>query len=300
MDRLGAMAQFVRVVEAGSFSAAARLLGQGQPAVSKAVAQLEARLGVHLITRTTRALTLTDAGRIFYDRAKVALDAAEEAEGAARGAGAALTGRLRVCAPVTFVRLHIVPSLPAFMARHPGLFLDLVLDDRRIDLVEEGIDVAIRAGPLPDSGLVATRLATGERHVVASPGFWSKHPTVETPADLTELPFIAYGGTGVGTDWIFGKDGHTELVRLNPALRITALEGVREAVMAGLGFAIVSEWSSSDALASGRMIRRLADQSLPAVDLWAIFPEGRQPSARARVFAEHVGAEVKPGIRVAD
>jgi DNA-binding transcriptional LysR family regulator len=161
MDRLGAMAQFIRVVETGSFSAAARILGQGQPAISKAVAQLEDRLGVRLLTRTTRALVLTDAGQIFYDHARTALDAAEEAEAAAKGAGAALSGRLRICAPVTFARLHIIPTLSAFMAAHPALELDLILDDRRIDLVEEGIDVAIRAGALSDSSMVATHIAKG-------------------------------------------------------------------------------------------------------------------------------------------
>lgn len=282
------MAQFVRVVEAGSFSAAARVLGQGQPAISKAVAQLEAWLSVRLIVRTTRALTLTDAGRIFYDRAKATLDAAEEAEAAARGAGAALSGRLRICAPVTFARLHIVPSLPTFMALHPGLDLELVLDDRRIDLVEEGIDVAIRAGALADSSMVATHIAVGRRQAVGACGFWHRHNDVRSPAELTRLPFVTYGEAPGGTDWVFAKDGKTELARLVPKLRINALEGVREAVFAGIGFAIISEWSASDAIAKGIAETRLDEYQLPSVDLWAIFPAGRRASARARAFAEHV------------
>lgn len=288
MDRLAAMAQFIRVVEAGSFSAAARVLGQGQPAVSKAVAQLEGWLGVRLITRTTRALTLTDAGRTFYDRAKAALDAAEEAEAAARGAGAALSGRLRICAPVTFARLHIIPTLSAFMAAHPALDLDLVLDDRRIDLVEEGIDVAVRAGALADSSMVATHIAEGRRQVVGSRDFWRTQPDVASPDDLGRLPFIAYGSAPGGTDWVFAQDGKTELVRLAPKLRVNALEGVREAVFAGIGFAIVSQWSASDAISNRWVETRLDDYQLPSVDLWAIFPAGRQPLARARVFAEHM------------
>jgi DNA-binding transcriptional LysR family regulator len=288
MDRLGSMAQFVRVVEAGSFSAAARILGQGQPAVSKAIAQLEARLGVRLVTRTTRALSLTDAGRVFYDRAKAVIDAAEEAEAAAKGADAALSGRLRVCAPVTFARLHIIPALPSFVAAHPGLDLDLVLDDRRIDLVEEGIDVAIRAGALADSSLVATHIAEGRRQVIGSSAFWRGQRTVREPADLATLPFIAYGDAPSELDWIFAKDGKTQLVRMSPRIRVSALEGVREAVFAGLGFAIVSEWSAKDAITNRLAEARVQSYRLPSVDLWAIYPSGRQPAMRARVFVDHV------------
>jgi DNA-binding transcriptional LysR family regulator len=288
MDRLGAMAQFVRVVEAGSFSAAARILGQRQPAISKAVAQLEDRLGVKLFIRTTRALSLTDAGRVFYDHAKAALDAVEEAEAATKGAGAALSGRLRICAPVTFARLHIIPTLPAFMAAHPALELDLILDDRRIDLVEEGIDVAIRAGALADSSMVATHIAEGLRQVVASRDFWRAQRPVNTPTDLTTLPFIAYGEAPGGLDWIFAREGKTELVRMKQRMRVSALEGIREAIFAGIGFAIISEWSTSDAISNRLIETRLDDYHLPSVDLWAIFPAGRQPSARARAFAEHM------------
>lgn len=285
MDRLGAMAQFVRVVESGSFSAAARVLGQGQPAISKAVAQLEARLGVALVTRTTRALTLTDAGRAFYERAKTVLDATEEAEAAARGAQAALSGRLRVCAPVTFARLHIVPHLPRFIAAHPTLDLDLVLDDRRIDLIEEGIDVAIRAGDMPDSSMMATRIGEGRRLVIVSPGYLAGRAPVRAPADLAALDFIAYGPAPGGLDWVFARDGRTELVRMTPRLRVSALEGVREAVFAGVGVAIVSHWSAADAIDAGRAVALLDDYRLPGIDLWSLFPAGRQPSARARAFA---------------
>jgi DNA-binding transcriptional LysR family regulator len=288
MDRLAAMAQFVSVVEAGSFSAAARVLGQGQPAVSKAIAQLETRLGVRLVNRTTRALALTDAGRVFYDRAKAVLDAAEEADAAARGAHAALSGRLRVCAPVTFARLHIIPALPAFVAAHPGLELDFVLDDRRVDLVEEGIDVAIRAGSLPDSSMVATHIAEGRRQVIASRAFWDAQRLVRTPTDLEALPFIAYGGAPGGIDWTFSKAQKTESVRLSSLLRVSALEGLREAVFAGLGFAIASEWSAKDAIANDMVQTRLDTYRLPSVDLWAIYPSGRQPATRARVFTDYV------------
>ena len=294
MDRLGAMAQFVRVVEAGSFSAAARVLGQGQPAISKAVAQLERRLGVQLVTRTTRSLHLTDAGRAFYDRAKVVLDAAEEAEAAAKEASAALSGRLRIAAPVSFARLHIVPSLPSFLVAHPALDIELVLDDRRIDLVEEGIDVAIRAGELRDSSMVATQLAESARLVLGSPEFWASHPPVTQPGDLAALPFIAYGSAPGGLEWVFATDDSTELVRMRPKIRVSALEAVREALFAGLGFAILSEWSAADGIANRRVATRLDSFRLPSATLSAVYPAGRQVSRRARLFVSHMRTVVGP------
>ena len=146
MDRLAAMEAFVRVIEAGSFSGAAKQLRVGQPAVSKTIAQLEDRLGVRLLLRSTHGLTPTDAGRDFYERAKRSIEDVEEAEAAARGAAVSLSGLLRVNAPVTFARLHVIPRLPIFMAEHPLLDVEIVLDDRDIDLIEAGIDVALRIG----------------------------------------------------------------------------------------------------------------------------------------------------------
>ena len=169
MDRLAEMETFVRVIDAGSFSAAARLLEVGQPAVSKSVAHLEGRLGVRLLTRSTRGLTLTEAGKLFYERAKHVLDDVEEADLAARGASAGLSGHLRVSAAVTFARLHVVPRLPTFLAAHPDLSIDILLDDRSIDVVEEGIDVALRMGRVTSPSATARRLASSRRMVLASP-----------------------------------------------------------------------------------------------------------------------------------
>jgi DNA-binding transcriptional LysR family regulator len=148
VDRLAAMEAFVLVVDAGSFSAAARHLNVGQPAISKSVAQLEDRLGVKLLVRSTRGLAPTEAGLNFYERARRSIEEADEAELAARGAGRSLTGKLRTCAAVTFARIHLMPRLPEFLARHPDLEMEVVLDDRNIDLVQEGIDVALRMGQL--------------------------------------------------------------------------------------------------------------------------------------------------------
>lgn len=166
MDRLAAIEMFIRVVETGSFSAAARHYDVGQPAVSKAVAQLEEWLGVKLLLRSTRALTPTEAGHSFYQRARRAVEETDEAVLAARGTASGLSGKLRVSAAVCFARLHIVPRLPEFMSEHPNLELELVLDDRNIDLVDEGIDLALRMGALADSSMTARRIAEARRRIM--------------------------------------------------------------------------------------------------------------------------------------
>src|ERR1700730_3643030 len=158
MDRLAAMEAFVLVVDTGSFSAAARRLNVGQPAISKLVAQVEERLGVKLLVRTTRGFVPTEAGLNFYERARRSIEEADEAELAARGAGASLTGKLCVSAAVTFARIHLMPRLPEFLAQHPDIEMEIVLDDRNIDLVREGIDIALRMGTLADSSLTARRI----------------------------------------------------------------------------------------------------------------------------------------------
>jgi DNA-binding transcriptional LysR family regulator len=293
MDRLAAMETFVRVVETGSFSAAARTLNVGQPAVSKTVAQLEERLGVRLLIRSTRGLSPTEAGLSFYDRAKRSIEEAEEAELAARGAGASLTGRLRICAAVTFARLHVVPRLPKFMAAHPGLTMDVVLDDRVIDLVEEGIDVALRMGSLGDSSLTARKLASGPRHVLGTPSYFTRSGEPATPAELIGHAAVIYTQGGGGETWNF-RQGATEVsVSVSGPLRVSAAEGLRAGVLAGMGLTIASAWMFSPELASGAVRTVLWDWSLPPIDLWAIYPTGRKPSAKARAFAAFVEAELR-------
>ena len=173
MDRLAAMAAFVRVVDAGSFSGAAKQLRIGQPAVSKTIAQLEDRLGARLLLRSTHRLTPTEAGRSFYERAKRAIEEADEAELAARGAAAALSGRLRFCGPLSFTRLLVLPRLAIFLAEHPGLDIDVVLDDRDIDLIVAGIDVALLIGRLSDSAVTARKIGQCQRRVIGTPAYFA-------------------------------------------------------------------------------------------------------------------------------
>jgi len=295
MDRFQVMATFVRVVDSGSFSAAARLGNVGQPAVSKAVAQLEERLGVRLVTRTTRGLSPTEAGQRFYERAVRALEEADEAEVAARGAGKGLSGRLRISAATTFARLHVVPNLPRFLDMHPELALELIMDDRVVDMVEEGIDVALRMGALPDSSATARKLAAGRRLLVASPAYLARAGTPATPAEIADHQAVAYTRYEA-TTWTFRHASGSEAsVAVGGRLKVTAAEGLRAAVLADMGLAVASEWMFTRELASGAVVPVLPDWALPPIDLWALFPSGRLASAKARAFADYVAGVLREG-----
>ncbi|MFG1287958.1 LysR family transcriptional regulator [Xanthobacter versatilis] len=286
MDRLQAMQVFVTVVEAGSFSAAARQIGVGQPAISKTIAQLEERLQVRLLVRSTHSLAPTDAGVRFYERARAAIREADEAELEARGAGAGLSGRLRVSAATTFARLLIVPRLPEFLARHPDIEIDVLLDDRVIDLVSEGIDMALRMGELTDSAAIARQIARSRRSVIATPAYLSRAGTPLVPADLATHEAIVY--SQLGASWTFRRNGTEASVAVRGRVRLSAAEGIRAAVLADIGLTVNSDWMFAPEIESGAVRRVLEDWELPPVDLWAVFPTGRLASAKARAFADYV------------
>lgn len=293
MDRYQAMATFVRVVETGSFSAAARQLNVGQPAVSKTIAQLENRLQVSLLIRSTHRLTPTEAGQRFYERARTAIEAAHEAELAARGAGAGLSGRLRVSAAITFARLYIMPQLPRFLAEHPEIDLDVILDDRIIDLVAEEIDLSVRMGALSDSSAVARKLATGERSVLATPAYLERAGEPRSPANLAEHEAVIY--SQLPNVWSFTRDGAEVSVAVHGRVRVSAAEGLRAAVLADMGLTIASDWMFATELANGTVRKVLGAWALPPIDLWAVFPAGRMASAKARQFASFVEAVMAEG-----
>ena len=295
MDRFQAMETFVRVVDTGSFTGAARDLGVGQPSVSKLVAGLEDRLQVRLLVRSTRHLTATEAGRIYYEHARRALDEAREAEALARGSASGLEGRLRICAPVTFARLHLAPALGGFMDLHPGLRLEVVMDDRTIDLLEANIDVAFRLGDLADSALTARRLASSDRLVVASSAYLARRGRPLTPGDLEAHEAIVYSQPAGGAAWTFRRGATEASVSPRTRLSFTAAEGVREGVLAGLGLTMASRWMFAPELEDGRVVALLEDWSLRPVDLWAIYPAGRLPSTRARAFVAWFTDRFAPG-----
>ena len=286
MSRLREMEMFVRVVDAGSFSLAARDMKIGQPAISKTIAGLEERLGVRLLARSTRRLTPTEAGVAFYERALRAVTEADEADAAARGASASLEGRLRISAAVTFSRIHLVPRLAEFLDVHPRLELELVMDDRPRDLVAENIDAALRLGALTDSSLRARKLAQSERLVIATPAYLARRGVPAIPADLLNLNAIIYSHWTGGEEWSFRRGTAETSIRIQRRLMITAAEGVRAAVISGQGFAIASRWMFAPELQSGEVVSILNDWTLPPLDLWVIYPSGRLTSTKARAFVK--------------
>src|ERR1700735_4810396 len=288
MDRLAAMEAFVLVVDSGSFSAAGRRLNVGQPAISKTVAQLEDRVGVKLLVRSTRGLAPTEAGLNFYERARRSIEEADEAELAARGAGQGLTGKLRLCAAVTFARLHLMPRLPEFLARHPDLEMEVVLDDRNVDLVQEGIDVALRMGRLADTALTARRIATTRHVVVGTAAYFARAGEPLSPGDLIAHEAVIYSQRGGGPVWTFQRDGGVLVGTVKGRLHATAAEGVRAAVLADAGIAIVSDWMFAPELATGTVKAVLRDWDLPPMDLWAVYPAGRTATTKARIFIAFV------------
>lgn len=287
MDRLGAMETFVYVVETGSFSAAARRLNIGQPAVSKTIAQLESRLAVRLLLRSTRGLTPTEAGLAFFERAKRALEEADEADNAARGTAGGLTGNLRICAAVTFGRMHIVPHLGPFLEQNPALNIDLMLDDRNVNLVEEGVDIALRMGTLSDSGLTARKISECRRVVLGTPTYFKKFGEPTCPTDLSKHQAIVYT-LGGHANWLFNKAGEEQSVTINGRIRISAAEGLRAAVLSHQGLTMASEWMFAPELANGAVREVMSEWTLPNQDLWAVFPTGRMASAKAQAFVEYV------------
>lgn len=283
------MDAFVRVVDAGSFSKAAASLRTTQPTLSKGVAQLERRLGVQLLLRSTHGLTPTEAGAAYYKRARDTLDAAFSADEAARGAASGFTGRLRVAAPVTFGRLHIIPHLPRFLAQHPDLTIDLLLDDRNIDLVADGLDIGLRMGDLAHLTLLAHRIGRAQRRAFAATSFFSPRGEPMHPSQLGEHDAILYARGEGGAVWTFSRGEQSVQVTTKSRICVSVAEGMREAVLAGLGFAIASEWMFADLVSAGMVQPFLTEWTLPPLDFWAVYPS-RQPSPKARAFAEMVAS----------
>ena len=289
MDRMTAMETFVTVVDAGSFSAAARRLKLGQPAVSKSIAQLEDYLGARLLLRSTRGLAPTDAGQRFYEHARRAIDEADQAEQAARESSDGLSGRLRIGAAVTFARLHVLPALKSFLDQHPKLSIDIILDDRSIDLLEQGVDVALRMGTLDDSTMTARRILRGRRLVVGTPGYFADAGIPTTPAELSRHQAIVYSLRGGGESWSFSRDDGAEVsVAVSGRVSVSAAEGMRTAVLAHMGLAVASEWMFSPELADGTVQAVLTEWTLPPIDVWAVFPSGRMATTKARAFVAFV------------
>ncbi len=292
-DRLQQLELFVRTVESGSFSKAAREFGLSQPSVSRSIAALERRLGVKLLVRTTRQVSATDAGEVLLVRARDALLAIDEAESAARGADR-LSGLLRVALPPEYGVRRIVPLLAAFFVRHPLLTIDLMMSDRFENLIAEGADLALRIGDLPDSSFVARKLESARRLFIAAPSYLAGRGAPLSLADLAGHHVIG-GPADAGDDtWIGRRDGRIERQTLSPRIRSRSATGVVACAVAGLGVATASIWMCAEALASGEVIEILTDYALDPITAYVVFPAGRKPSQRARAFSDYLEQALAP------
>ncbi|MEO5759365.1 MAG: LysR substrate-binding domain-containing protein [Mesorhizobium sp.] len=288
-DRLQELEVFVRVAERGNLSRVAREIGLSQPSVSRILTDLEARIGARLLVRTSRKVGLTEAGHGYLDQIRPLLADLEAAADTATG-NEELRGILRVELSVTFAVRAIIPRLPGLLAEHPNLSVELMMDDRRRNLVEEGADVAIRLGALDTSSLMARRIGQTPRLVVAAPDYLNRHGIPTTPADLAghQIIFGPSDSSGATLQGLVDPQANFALPE-NPRIRVTSSAGVTACVLAGLGVAFGSGWMFDAELRDGRLIRLLPDFPLPTIPIHALFPAGRQPSKRARGFADWLG-----------
>ena len=285
--RLADMAVFAGVVEAESFTAAARILGLSKSAVSKQVARLEADLGVRLLQRTTRRLSLTEEGATFFEGCQRMLAEAADAEATVRHLAGGVRGRLRVNAPMTFGVMHLAPMLPALLARHPELEVELSLNDRIVDLVEEGYDVGLRIGRLPPSSLVARRLAGSRSAVCASPAYLARHGRPDTPAALKSHRCLLYSYMETPKTWAFRSAEGIQRIAVSGPLETNNGEVLLQAALAGQGVVRLPAFIVGPALCDGRLLELLEDWQDPREPaLHVVYPARRHLAPKVRAFAD--------------
>ena len=285
MDKLVAMATFVGIVDRGSLTAAAAALDTSLPSVVRRLAELEAVLGVRLLNRTTRRLSLTDEGREYYERSRRVLADIDEAESALAARRAKPRGRLRITAPVVFGRLRVAPIVTAFLAQHEALQIELVLLDRIVDLVEEGLDVGVRIAQLPESSLIAVAVGHTRRVVCASPGYLKRAGTPTRPDDLAAHACIASSVLGEIHTWSFGESS-AQRVAIRPALVTNQIDAAIDASVTGLGCVQALRYQVQ-ALLDGGALRRLLARFEPApLPIQFVYPHARLLSANVRAFVD--------------
>ena len=291
MDRLQAMRVFVKVAESAGFAEAARRLNLSPPAVTRAVAGLEDAIGARLLTRTTRLVKLTEAGRRYLEDCRRILADLAEAEAAASGSYARPAGSLIVTAPVLFGRIYVLPLLTAYLSDHPAVDGRALFLDRVANIVEEGIDVAVRIGPLADSGLTAIRCGSVRQVVCASPAYIAAHGAPRTPADLAGHRIVAAARTEA-LEWRFGADGRT-MVPLKPRLTCNVNEAAIAAAVAGWGVTRVLSYQVAAALKEGRLQAVLEAFEPAPLPIHVVHAEGRGASAKVRSFVDFAVARLR-------
>lgn len=286
MDRFAALDAFTHIVETGSFTAAAQALGLTRAAVSRQVRVLEDRLGSRLLNRTTRRVSLTEAGHAYYETARRVLGDLAEAEAGIAQLTDAARGLLRIDAPMSFGTLHLAPAIAEFMARYPDVVVQLALNDRFVDIVEEGFDIGLRIGRLEDSSLIARRVVESRRVLCAAPDYLTVHGRPEVPRDLRHHRILHYGYLESGATWrLSGKDGDHS-VQIQAALCANNGEVLRDAAVAGQGIALLPTFIAGGALQTGSLVTVLSDYRPPEAALYALYPPNRYLAAKVRLFID--------------
>ncbi len=305
MDKLSAMRTFVRVVESGSFTAVAAELSSTQSAISKQVAALEKELGAKLLVRTTRSLALSEEGARYFEQARRLMAEIAEAESDLRQGEAQLSGWMRVAASVGFGRLKLMPLVKTFMAAHPDVKIDLRLHDGFVDLVEQGIDVSVRIGELPDSGLIARRVGTSQRMLMAHRDYLKTLPPGTSlplqPEDLSQHNCLVYTETSNRNQWSFragaaasADPGTARTVRVEGRLQTNSSEVIRAAVNSGMGIGYSPTWLFEQELDRGEVVRLMPAWESPASPIHLVSPPERKHSAKVKAFVEHVAHAFMP------
>jgi DNA-binding transcriptional LysR family regulator len=288
MDRIDAMQAFVAVADLQGFAPAARKLGLSPSGVTRLVAALEERLGARLLQRTTRSVTLTDVGARYLLRARRILADVEEAEGSAQAERTRPSGRLVVSAPVGFGRLHVSPVMSAYLARYPEVSCELRLADRMVNLVEDGVDAAVRIGHLADSSLVARHVGEMRRIVVASPSYLKARGEPKTPAAIASHQTIQFGATAGLADWRFIEDGSEVRAAITPRFTTNSADAAIQYAEAGGGLTRVLAYQAAEAIKAGRVRIVLSKFELPALPIHIVYPTSRLLSAKVRTFIDLV------------
>lgn len=288
MDKLSSLRAFVKVVDAASFSEAGRRLRLSRSAVSKYVAELEADLGVQLLSRTTRRVTPTENGQAYYERALAILADLDAADHAVAQLQATPRGLLRVNAPMSFGTMQLGPAVAGFMKRYPELQIQLTLSDEQVDPVQEGLDVTLRIAELESSSLIARKIMPIERVLCASPGYLKQHGIPKHPSELRDHDCLTYGYLSTGNQWkLTGKDGD-HWIAPRWTLCANNAEVLRDAAAAGRGIAVLPDFIAAEALRSGGLRTFLTDYTTPALALYAIYPPTRHLAVKVRLFIDYL------------
>ena len=287
MDRLTALKVFRNAAELGSFAAVSRQLGLSPAAVSKNVSELEAHLSVRLFNRTTRRMSLTEAGALYHERIARVLDELEEADGALAPMQEAPKGLLRVSAPVTVTLTCLSNAIPAFLARYPELILDLRMEDRRVDLIEEGFDIAVRGSDsLEDSSLIARKLMTMTHVVCGAPAYFDRAGVPASPEALAQHDCVQFTFSGHASDWPFRKGAREVGVKVDGRYKVSSSLAVRDALLGGFGLSLVPRIYVAEDLATGRLVSVLDDWTPVATTIYAVYPSRRYLLSKVRVFLD--------------